>query len=121
VIVEDVPHELVTSRLVLTQVLHNLIANALKFAVPGTPPLVRVSARTAAGVVTFRISDNGLGIEKGQEQRVFEPFTRLHSRDRFEGSGIGLAICRRLVERLGGRIWVEPQPTGSVFCVELPQ
>lgn len=121
VVVEQLPREVVTSRLVLTQVLHNLIANGLKFAVPGRLPLVRVSAAVTGGAVTFRVADNGLGVEPGQEQRVFEPFTRLHSRDRFPGNGIGLAICKRLVSRLGGRIWVEPQPVGSVFCVELPQ
>ena len=120
VIVGDLPHELVTSRLVLTQVLHNLVANGLKFVDVGTMPQVRIEAQTSGGVVTFRVRDNGLGVDVGQEERIFEPFKRLHSRDAFPGSGIGLAICRRLVERLGGRIWVERGDQGSVFSVELP-
>ena len=120
VTVGDLPRDLVTSRLVLTQVLHNLVANALKFVDLGTVPVIRIDGHVRNGLATFRVSDNGLGIERGQEERIFEPFKRLHSRDAFPGSGIGLAICRRLVERLGGRIWVEPQDPGSTFVMELP-
>ena len=120
VVVGDLPHELVTSRLVLTQVLHNLVANSLKFVEVGVAPQVRIEGRVSGGLVSFQVSDNGLGVDAGQEQRMFEPFKRLHSRDVFPGSGIGLAICRRLVERMGGRIWLEPRPVGSTFCVELP-
>ena len=120
VTVGDLPRELVSNRLVLTQVLHNLVANALKFHDPAVAPQIRIDSRSSGGFVTFTVSDNGLGIERGQEERIFEPFKRLHSRDAFPGSGIGLAICRRLVERQGGRIWVEPHDPGSVFHVELP-
>lgn len=120
VTVGELPRDIVSSRLVLTQVLHNLVANALKFVDPATAPQVRIEGTVRDGVATFRVSDNGLGIEPGQEERVFEPFKRLHSRDAFPGSGIGLAICRRLVERLGGRIWVEPQAQGTTFVMELP-
>ena len=120
VVVGDLPRDLVTSRLVLTQVLHNLVANALKFVEVGVTPQIRIEGRTTAGCVTFQVADNGIGIERGQQERIFEPFTRLHSRDAFRGSGIGLAICRRLVERLGGRIWVESRDAGSTFFVELP-
>lgn len=120
VTVGELPRDIVSSRLVLTQVLHNLVANALKFVDPATVPHVRVEGSVRDGLATFRVSDNGLGIEPGQEERVFEPFKRLHSRDAFPGSGIGLAICRRLVERLGGRIWVEPQTRGTTFVMELP-
>ncbi len=120
VVVGDLPRDLVTSRLVLTQVMHNLIANGLKFVDVATTPQIRVEGRVSGGTVVFQVSDNGIGIEPGQEERIFEPFTRLHSRDAFRGSGIGLAICRRLVERLGGRIWVESRGQGSTFYVELP-
>ncbi|MCU1600274.1 MAG: response regulator receiver sensor signal transduction histidine kinase [Frankiales bacterium] len=120
VVVGDLPRDLVTSRLVLTQVMHNLIANGLKFVDVATTPQIRVEGRVSGGTVLLQVSDNGIGIDPGQEERIFEPFTRLHSRDAFGGSGIGLAICRRLVERLGGRIWVESREPGSTFFVELP-
>lgn len=115
----DLPRELVANRLVLTQVLHNLASNALKFVTPGVAPQVRIDAETAPGRVTFRVRDNGMGIPPEQYDRIFQPFKRLHSRDRYPGSGIGLAICRRLVERHGGRIWVESGPAGSTFFVEV--
>lgn len=120
VLVGDLPREVVTSRLVLTQVLHNLVANALKFVDVGVVPQIRIEGRVVDGLLHLRVADNGLGVDTGQEERIFEPFKRLHARDAFPGSGIGLAICRRLVQRMGGRIWLEPQAAGSTFCVELP-
>lgn len=120
VVVGDLPRELVVNRLVLTQVLHNLIANGLKFVRPGVAPLVRVDAVCEPGRVTFRVTDNGIGIEPEQFDRIFQPFKRLHSRDRYPGSGIGLAICRRLVTRQGGQLWLESSERGSTFSVELP-
>jgi signal transduction histidine kinase len=120
VTVGDMPRSLVGSRLVLTQVLHNLIANALKFTRPGIPAQVRVDAVDGGGHVTFRVQDNGIGIDAQQSERVFQPFTRLNSREAYPGSGVGLAICRRLVERSNGRIWVESEPSGTTFYVEVP-
>ena len=120
VVVGDLPRELVASRLTLTQVLHNLVANAVKFTRPGVPPLVRVEGQLEAGRMTLRVTDNGLGIDPEHHQRIFEPFKRLQSRDHYAGSGIGLAICRRLVERSGGRIWVESHEAGSSFVVQVP-
>ncbi|MDP3714683.1 MAG: response regulator [Mycobacteriales bacterium] len=116
----ELPRELVANRLVLTQVLHNLAVNALKFVQPGVVPHVRIEAECSPGTVIFRVSDNGVGIEPEHFDRIFQPFKRLHSRERYPGSGIGLAICRRLVERQGGRIWVDSGPSGSTFSVELP-
>jgi two-component system sensor histidine kinase/response regulator len=120
VTIGELPRELVSSRLVLTQVLHNLVSNALKFVPAGVPPQVRIEGRVSGGKAVFRVSDRGLGIDSGQEERIFEPFKRLHSRDAYPGNGIGLAICRRLVQRQGGRVWVEPQEGGTTFVVELP-
>jgi signal transduction histidine kinase len=120
VVVGDLPRSIVGSRLVLTQVLHNLVGNALKFTRPGVPAQVRVDAVDGGGHVTFRVQDNGIGIDPQQAERVFQPFTRLNSREAYPGSGVGLAICRRLVERSSGRIWVESDPTGTTFFVELP-
>jgi two-component system sensor histidine kinase/response regulator len=120
VTVGQLPRDVVANRLVLTQVLHNLVANAVKFARPGVPPVVRVEASTTPGLLTLAVSDNGLGIPAEQHERVFQPFKRLHPRDRYPGSGIGLAICRRLVERQGGSIWVESDGEGSTFFVTIP-
>jgi signal transduction histidine kinase len=120
VTVGDLPRSVVASRLVLTQVLHNLVANALKFARPGVPPQVRLDGTDTGGHVTFRVHDNGIGIDPAQRQRVFQPFTRINSREAYPGSGGGLAICRRLVERSHGRIWLESDGSGTTFFVELP-
>jgi two-component system sensor histidine kinase/response regulator len=120
VVVGDLPRSLVGSRLVLTQVLHNLVANALKFTRPGIAAHIHVDARDAGGHVTFRVQDNGIGLDVAQAERIFQPFTRLNPREAYSGSGVGLAICRRLVERSDGRIWVESAESGTTFFVELP-
>jgi two-component system sensor histidine kinase/response regulator len=114
------PRSVVASRLVVNQVLHNLIANALKFARPGVLPVIQLDAEYNSDRVTFHVRDNGLGIDPVQHQRIFQPFTRLNAREGYPGSGVGLAICRRLVERHGGRIWLESSSAGSTFHVELP-
>jgi PAS domain S-box-containing protein len=99
----------------LTQVLQNLIANALKFH-KGTAPCVHVSARREAKEWIFSVRDNGIGIESRHLDRIFRIFERLHSIEEYSGSGIGLAITRKIVERHGGTIWVESQPgAGSTF------
>ncbi|MCM2303351.1 MAG: ATP-binding protein [Elusimicrobia bacterium] len=103
----------------LARVLQNLIGNALKFR-GEKPPVVRVSARRAGDEWTFAVADNGIGIDKPYLSEVFKMFRRLHSTTAFPGTGIGLAICRKIVERHGGRIWVESEPgRGSTFYFTL--
>ena len=105
----------------LHQLLHNLLANALKF-VGDRPPLVHVSAGDDGNQWRVSVRDNGIGIEPTSAQRIFVMFQRLHSPDEYPGTGIGLAICKRIVERHGGRIWVESQPhRGSTFIFTLPK
>lgn len=94
----------------------NLITNAIKFTKPGTNPVVNVSAERVDGAWQFSFKDNGIGISEADQEKIFLIFQRLHSRAEYEGSGIGLAHCRKIVELHGGRIWVESKlGEGSTF------
>jgi len=104
----------------LRQLFQNLIANAIKFRT-AEPPAVHVGATRAAGLWRFTVRDNGIGIEPEYAERVFVIFQRLHSWRDYPGTGVGLAICKKIVERHGGRIWIEAAPgRGAVVCFELP-
>ena len=103
----------------LTQLFQNLIGNALKFR--HETPRVHVSAVTEEDLVTFSVRDNGIGIQSDYVERIFAIFQRLHTRDEYAGTGIGLAVCRRIVERHDGRIWAESEPgVGTTFYFTLP-
>lgn len=105
----------------LVRLFANLLGNAVKYRAPGRPPLVRVTWATADGMAHFRVADNGIGIPADALERVFGIFQRLHGQGEYEGTGIGLAICRKVAERHGGRIWAEAVPgEGSTFHVTLP-
>ena len=102
------------------QLLQNLVGNAVKFR-GATPPVVRVAAERFGEMWRFAVRDNGIGIDPQFHRRLFVIFQRLHSRQEFSGNGIGLAVCARIVERLGGRIWVESElGRGSTFYFTLP-
>jgi len=105
----------------LAQLLANLLGNALKFR-GDSPARIEVTAGAAdRGMVRFAVRDHGIGVEPGHADRVFGIFERLHPRDRYPGTGIGLAVCRRIVERHGGAIGVEPAAGGgSTFWFTLP-
>jgi PAS domain S-box-containing protein len=119
--VEVEPLPVVTGdSLQLSQVFQNLVGNALKFRGP-EPPRVHVSATKLDGEWQFRVRDNGIGIDPQYADRVFIIFQRLHKKESYSGTGIGLAICKKIVERHGGRIWVESEPgQGATFCFTLP-
>jgi len=105
----------------LTQVFQNLIGNAIKFRRKDHPPHVHVTAEVAKDAWVFSIRDNGIGIETRHQDRIFGIFERLHSSDQYEGSGVGLAITQRILERHGGRIWVESKiGEGSTFFFSIP-
>jgi signal transduction histidine kinase len=105
----------------MAQLLQNLIGNAVKFHAPDRPATVQVTARRTIGGAVVTVADQGIGIADADQERIFAMFTRLHRRDEFAGTGIGLAICRRIAERHGGRIYVESSPgSGSAFHTLLP-
>ncbi|MFT5469475.1 MAG: signal transduction histidine kinase [Verrucomicrobiales bacterium] len=106
----------------LVQLFQNLLDNAVKYHREGVPPEVIVTAAGDGEEWVLSITDNGIGIKKEHQERIFEIFRRLHGPNEYPGTGIGLAVCRRLVHRHTGRVWIEKSTpgVGSVFCVGLP-
>ena len=104
----------------LTQLFQNLIGNAIKYRGPD-PPRIHIEAVAADDELVFSVKDNGLGIEPQYHDRIFNVFERLHTRDEYPGTGIGLAICKKILDYHGGRIWLESEPgNGSTFFFSLP-
>lgn len=104
----------------LGQLLQNLVSNGIKYC-GSKAPQVHVGARREEGQWIIAVRDNGIGIPEDEQQGIFELFRRLHTQQEYPGTGIGLAVCRRVVQRHGGRIWVESEPgRGSVFYFSLP-
>jgi PAS domain S-box-containing protein len=105
----------------MRQLFLNLVGNALKFRRPDAPPVVTVSGRRRGDMAEVVVSDNGIGFEPEYGERIFEVFQRLHGRQEYEGTGIGLAICRKIVERHGGTIVADSTPgAGATFTFTVP-
>jgi light-regulated signal transduction histidine kinase (bacteriophytochrome) len=113
----------------MRQLMQNLIGNALKFQRPGVKPQVQIAARLvpeteAAGGEPHHeitVQDNGIGFDEKYLEKIFAVFQRLHNRQEYEGTGIGLAVCRRIVDRHGGSITARSQPgAGATFIIQLP-
>jgi signal transduction histidine kinase len=118
----DAPHAVLADAARLRELLQNLIGNALKYRPPQRAPRITVTSRLdGGGQVAIEVRDNGIGFEQTYAERIFKPFQRLHGRDEYSGTGMGLAICERIVQRHGGAIRAEGQPgVGAVFTVTLP-
>ena len=104
----------------LVQVFQNLIGNAIKFRGAG-PPMIWIKAEMSGEDWLVSTTDNGIGIGQENTDVIFSIFQRLHTRAEYEGNGIGLAVCKKIIERCGGKIWVESQPGhGSTFKFTVP-
>jgi len=104
----------------MVQLFQNLVGNAIKYAGTASPE-VHVSATRQDSAWLFSVRDNGIGIDPQYRQQIFGLFRRLHRNDEYEGTGVGLAICQKIVERYGGRIWVESElGRGADFRFTLP-
>lgn len=109
------------NKMQINQLFQNLISNAIKFRKPDVKPVVNISAKYAGDEWIFTVSDNGIGIDKEFSDKIFIIFQRLHNSSEYPGTGIGLAICKRIVEKLGGHLWVESEvDMGSTFNFTIP-
>jgi PAS domain S-box-containing protein len=116
---DDLP-EVMADETQLIQLFQNLIGNAIKFHKPGESPRIHISAQRKNEDWVFSVRDNGIGIDPQYFDRIFVIFQRLNTREEYKGTGIGLAICKKIVERLGGKIWIESQPgQGATFYFTL--
>jgi light-regulated signal transduction histidine kinase (bacteriophytochrome) len=102
------------------QLFQNVIGNAIKYRTE-TRPVIQVTSEREGAEWKICVTDNGIGIAPEYRDQIFGLFKRLHSREEYEGTGIGLAICQKIVQHYGGRIWVESEEgKGSTFCFTLP-
>ena len=112
--------QLIADNTQLAQVFQNLVANGIKFHGEEIP-IINISAKKKASEWVFSVQDNGIGIDPEYSEKIFEVFKRLHKKEEYQGTGIGLAVCKKIVERHGGRIWVESElGKGSTFYFTLP-
>ncbi len=112
----------VSNKVAITQVLHSLIDNALKYAKPGIPPVIEINVEENEADWVISIKDHGIGIKPEFFNKIFVIFQRLHNRNEYSGTGIGLSIAKRHIESLGGKIWLESEPDqGSTFYFSIPK
>jgi signal transduction histidine kinase len=104
----------------LSQVLRNLVENALKYSAAATPPVIEIGCRREGESCLLWITDNGIGFDMSYHDRIFEIFRRLHTYDEFPGSGVGLALVKKAMDRMGGKVWAESAPDqGATFFLQL--
>jgi signal transduction histidine kinase len=113
--------ELIGDEMQITQVFQNLISNGIKFNRSDAPE-VTIRAEDSPGQRVYAVQDNGIGIQEKAQDRIFTIYQRLHTQDEYPGAGVGLTICKRIIQRHGGRIWVESNPgEGSTFYFSIPK
>ena len=106
----------------LTLALRNLLDNAIKFSRSSVPPRITIEAERRGGGVELSVRDNGVGFDMKFHDRIFSIFQRLHRSEDYPGTGIGLAIVRKAMERMGGRVWAHSEPgQGATFTLHLPE
>ncbi len=111
-----------SNKSLIIQLFQNLISNAIKFTKKDQPPIIKIGCYESEMEFVFFVKDNGIGISPESREKVFEIFQRLHSRDTYEGTGIGLAICQKIAKRLQGRLWVDSElGNGSTFYFAVPK
>ncbi len=119
IIYGDLP-SVAVERLQLIQLFQNIISNAIKYS-GGKAPYIVISAEMSVDEWVFSIRDNGIGIDNKYAERIFDMFARLHGGVKYQGTGMGLAICKKIVTAHGGRIWMESElGEGSIFFFTLP-
>ena len=106
----DALPEILCDELQIRQLFQNLISNAIKFRSTDKRPVINVTVEQQNGKVLFKVQDNGIGLDMKYAQQIFQIFNRLHTTDKYQGSGIGLALCKKIIERHNGNIWVESKP-----------
>ena len=115
------PH-IIASKFHVQKVFENLISNGLKFMKPGVSPVVEVGSKEEFGSYLLYVKDNGIGIAREHQEKIFDIFKRLHSKEEYNGTGIGLAICAIIIDQYNGEVWVESQPgNGSTFYIRFPK
>ena len=105
----------------MLSLLQNLISNGIKFQPEGNQPFIEIKTFQYAESWVIGVSDNGIGIDKDYQAKIFEPFKKLHAKSEYKGTGIGLAVCKKIIARMGGTMWVESEiGFGSTFFVSIP-
>ena len=109
------------NRASMISLLQNLISNGLKFQNRDQQPIIKINAFQYTDAWVIAVHDNGIGIDSDYQSKVFEPFIRLHPKSEYIGTGIGLAVCKKIVARMGGTLWVESEVgSGSTFYISVP-